>query len=163
MPQRYTIAVDNIVTMKEVGVAHIVVGEFTKSADFSDHCRGAGSIAPPDNVTISEYIRKAFVDELKMAALLSRGEQADKITLTGTIDHLSFSSIKYLNRGYWKIGLQVRSSNGKSHHVMESYEFNSGFSALTACIQTAQALLPATQNLIGKLVKSPEFRELVTP
>jgi hypothetical protein len=46
---------------------------------------------------------------------------------------------------------------------LSSYEFNSGFIADTACKQTAEAYLPAVQNLIGKLVKAPEFESLVTP
>jgi hypothetical protein len=43
----------------------------------------------------------------------------------------------------------------------EHYEFNSGFIADTACKQTAEAYLPAVQNIIGKIVKSPEFKSLV--
>jgi hypothetical protein len=40
---------------------------------------------------------------------------------------------------------------------------NGGFIADTACKQTAEAYFPAVQNLIGKLVKSPEFLALVMP
>jgi hypothetical protein len=68
-----------------------------------------------------------------------------------------------LTGGSWDIGLKVNSSNGKSVSVSEHYEFNSGFIADTACKQTAEAYLPAVQNLIGKLVKAPEFKSLVTP
>jgi hypothetical protein len=31
----------------------------------------------------------------------------------------------------------------------------------TACNQTAQALMPAVQNLVGKVVRDPAFVELV--
>ncbi len=82
---------------------------------------------------------------------------------TGVVEQLSFSSSRGLTGGIWDIGLRVNSSNGKSNFVSEHYEFNSGFDALTACKQTAEAYLPAVQNLIGKLVKSADFRGLVTP
>jgi hypothetical protein len=36
-------------------------------------------------------------------------------------------------------------------------------SGITACKQTAKAYLPAVQSLIGTLVKSPEFKELISP
>jgi hypothetical protein len=45
--------------------------------------------------------------------------------------------------------------------VNEHYEFDSGYTAETACRQTSEAFMPAVQDLIGKIVKSPEFRTLV--
>ena len=47
--------------------------------------------------------------------------------------------------------------------MAEHYEFNSGFEGGTACKQTAEAFMPAVQNLIGKIVASPDFRALVAP
>jgi hypothetical protein len=45
--------------------------------------------------------------------------------------------------------------------VSEHYEFNSGYTAETACRQTSEAFMPAVQDLIAKIVKSPDFRALV--
>lgn len=161
MPQRYSISADNNVALKTMSAGNINVGAFKGPANFDNSCRAAGPIAPPDNMSFEAYIQKALTDELKVAGKFD--EESPKITLSGVVEQLAFSSSRGLTGGSWDIGLRVLSSNGKSAFVSEHYEFNSGFVADTACKQTAEAYLPAVQNLIGKLVKSPEFVALVTP
>lgn len=161
MPQRYSISADNNVAIKALGVGNIAVGPFRDPAAFDNSCRAAGPIAPPDGVSFATYIQKALADELKVAGAYD--DKAPKVTLTGALEQLQFSSSRGLTGGTWDIGLRVDSSNGKSVFVSEHYEFNSGFIADTACKQTAEAFLPAVQDLIGKLVKGPEFKSLVTP
>jgi hypothetical protein len=161
MPQRYSINADTNVALKEMGAGNINVGSFQGPKNFDNSCRAAGPIAPPDNMSFEAYIQKALADELKVAGKFD--EKAPKVTLTGTVEQLGFSSARGLTGGSWDIGLKVNSSNGKSVSVSEHYEFNSGFIADTACKQTAEAYLPAVQNLIGKLVKAPEFKSMVTP
>lgn len=161
MPQRYNISADNNVALKAIGVGNINVGAFKGPASFDNACRGAGPIAPPDNMSFEAYVQKALADELKVAGMFD--EKTPKVTLTGVVEQLSFSSSKGLTGGEWKISLRVNSSNGKSSFVSEHYEFNSGFIADTACKQTAEAYLPTVQNLIGKLIKAPEFKSLLSP
>lgn len=161
MPQRYTISADNNVALKTLGVGNINVGSFKGPANFDNSCRAAGPIMPPDNLSFEAYIQKALADELKVAGMFD--EKTPKVTLSGMVEQLAFSSTRALTGGSWDIGLRVNSSNGKTSYVNEHYEFNSGFGAETACKQTAEAYLPAIQNLIGKLVTSPEFKELVMP
>ena len=43
----------------------------------------------------------------------------------------------------------------------EYYEFDSGFDGYTACKNTSDALMPAVQNLVAKVYKSPQFIDLV--
>ena len=160
-PQRYNISADNNVALKAIGVGNINVGSFAGPSSFDRACRGAGPIAPPDNMSFEAYIQKALADELKVAGMFD--DKAPKATLSGVVEQLSFSSSRGLTGGEWNIRLRVNSSNGKSMSVSEHYEFESGFIADTACKQTAEAYLPAVQNLIGKLVKSPEFRSLLVP
>lgn len=161
MPQRYSISADNHVTLKSIGAQNISVGTFKGPTDFDAMCRGAGPIAPPDGMSFEAYIQNALADELKVAGIFDK--QSPKVTLTGIVDQLAFSSSRGLTGGSWDIGLRVNSSNGKYILVSEHYEFNSGFNAITACKQTAEAYLPAVQNLIGKLVKSPDFKGLLMP
>jgi len=160
-PQRYNISADNNVALKAIGVGNINVGSFAGPSSFNPACRGAGPIAPPDSMTFEAYIQKALADELKVAGMFD--DKAPKTTLSGIVEQLGFSSSRGLTGGEWNIHLRVNSSNGKSMFVSEHYEFESGFIADTACKQTAEAYLPAVQNLIGKLVKSPEFRSLLVP
>jgi hypothetical protein len=160
MPQRYSISADTNVALKSIGVGHIYVGTFKGPANFDNSCRAAGPISPPDNMSFETYIQKALADELKVAGAFD--DKTPKVTLTGDVEQLAFSSSRGLTGGSWDIGLRVNSSNGKSTYVSEHYEFNSGFVADTACKQTAEAYLPAVQDLISKLVKAPEFKTLVT-
>ncbi len=161
MPQRYSINADTNVALKAIDAGNINVGLFKGPTSFDNSCRAAGPIAPPDNMSFEAYIQKALADELKVAGKFD--EKSPKITLSGTVEQLAFSSSRGLTGGSWDIGMKVSSSNGNSTFVTEHYEFNSGFIADTACKQTAEAYLPAVQNLIGKLVKAPEFKSLVTP
>ncbi|MDR2173913.1 MAG: hypothetical protein LBE32_06915 [Burkholderiales bacterium] len=159
-PPRYSISADNNMALKAIDVGNINVGEFKGPANFDNSCRAAGPIAPPDNMSFEAYIQKALADELKVAGKFD--EETPKITLSGVVEQLAFSSSRGVTGGSWDIGLRVNSSNGKSIYVSEYYEFKSGFVADTACKQTAEAYFPAVQNLIGKLVSSPEFVSLIT-
>lgn len=161
MPQRYNISADNNVALKAIGVGNINVGSFKGPTSFDNACRGAGPIAPPDNMSFEAYVQKALADELKVAGMFD--DKTPKVTLSGVVEQLSFSSSRGLTGGEWNISLRVSSSNGKSSFVSEHYEFNSGFIADTACKQTAEAYLPTIQNLIGKLINAPEFKSLLAP
>ena len=158
-PQRYSISADNNVALKAIGIGNIDVGAFSGPSSFDSACRGAGPIAPPDNMSFEAYIQKALVDELKVAGMYD--DKAPKTTLTGAVEKLSFSSSRGLTGGEWDISLRINSSNGKSLSVSEHYEFESGFVADTACKQTAEAYLPAVQDLLGKAIRAPEFKGLI--
>ena len=161
MPQRYSISADNNMALKAIGVDSINVGLIKGLAGFDNGCRSGGPISPPDNMSFEAYIQKALADELKVAGKFD--DKTPKITLSGVIEQLSFSSSRGLTGGSWDIGLRINSSNSKSIYVSEHYEFNSGFGNEASCRQTAEAYFPAVQNLIGKLVRSPGFLALVTP
>jgi hypothetical protein len=155
-PERYSVSVENVTGLRKLNGQTINVGPFTaKGAEASSiGCRAVGPIKTPDGEPFSQYVRKAFISELTMAEVYSA---AAPVTLTGTLDHLNFSSTS----GAWQMGLSVSSSNGKSLHVEESYDFSSSFFGETACNQTAQAFMPGVQDLIGKLVRDPGFKTLL--
>jgi hypothetical protein len=157
--QRYSLSADNSVTLKTMEAGNINVAAFKDPAGFDNSCRAVGPITPPDNLGFAAYIQKALTDELKVAGKFD--DKAPKVTLSGSVEKLAFSSS--MTGGSWDIGLRVNSSNGKSVNVAEHYEFSSSYVGETACKQTADAYMPAVQNLIGKLAKSPEFPALVKP
>lgn len=156
---RYAINADTNVTLKALGATNVAVGSFSGPSSFDSSCRAAGPLAPPDGMTHTEYLRKALEDELKVAGAYSAS--SPRVTLSGTVNNLEFSSSRGLTGGSWDIDLTLKSSNGKSMRAFERYEFESGFAAITACKQTAEAYMPTVQNLIGKIVRSPEFKDLV--
>jgi len=118
-------------------------------------CRGVGPIKTPDGEPFSEFIRKALVDELRIADVYST---TSRPTLTGTLNEIDFSSAT----GEWNLALTIKSSNGQSMLVTENYSFSSSYYGETACNQTAQALMPAVQNLVGKIVRSDRFISLIS-
>jgi hypothetical protein len=156
---RYAINADTNVALKSLGATGLSVGAFTGPAGFDNACRAAGPLAPPDGISHTAYIKKALEDELKVAGVYA--PDSPRITLSGLVNKLAFSSARGLTGGSWDIDLTLNSSNGKSLSVVEHYEFESGFIADTACKQTAEAYFPAVQNILGKAVRSSEFKVLV--
>lgn len=156
---RYSISADANVALKSFGLSSVAMGSFSGPPSFDSFCRGAGPLAPVDGMSHTEYIRRAFEAELKVAGI--HASQSPRIILSGSVSRLDFSSTRSLTGGAWSIDLTLTSSNGKSMSMSESYAFESGFGAETACKQTAEAFMPAVQNLIGKTVQSPVFRPLL--
>lgn len=154
---RYSINTDNVVAMRALNSKIVNVGSFsaTKPGEKEIMCRGVGPIKTPDGEPFSEFVRKAFLDELKIANVYSTNAP---VTLTGNLDAVDFTSAS----GGWSLALTVKSSNGKSLSVSENYAFTTSWNGETACNQTAQAFMPAVQNLVGKVVRSQEFLALVT-
>ena len=152
---RYSIAVDNVMALKTLNGTKLNVGVFTASEPRKSEimCRGVGPIKTSDGETFENFIRKGLVDELKLAEVYS---SSAPVTLTGNLDSIDFSSAS----GTWNLAFTVNSSNGNSLSVAENYSYTTSYYGETACNQTAQALMPAVQNLIGKIVRNAEFYRL---
>jgi hypothetical protein len=157
--QRYAISADNNVAIKALDVKGVAVGSFQPPSSFSENCRALGPLRVSDNLTHTQYIQKAFEDELKIAGAFSQA--ASRVTISGKVTRLEFNTMRALTGGSWTIDLELFSSNGNSMKVAEYYEFDSGFSAPEACRQTAEAFSRAVQNLINKTVKNQNFIALV--
>lgn len=157
--QRYAISANNNQAIKNIGVTGVGIGSFTPPVGFSSNCRALGPMQVADNMSHTDYIRHAFEDELKIAGAFASG--APRVTLTGTINKLEFSSTHHLTGGYWDIDLGLVSTNGSSMTASEHYEFDSGFTAPEACRNTAEAFSRAVQDLVGKAVMNPGFPALV--
>jgi len=155
---RYSVSTHNVVALRSLNGKVLNVGAFTATTPGQKEimCRGVGPIKTPDGEPFSDFVRKALLDELRIANAYSA---TAPVTLTGNLDSIDFSS----NSGNWNLALTVKSSNGKSMSVSESFAYTTSFYGETACNQTAQALMPAVQNLVGKVVRSQEFTSLVSP
>jgi hypothetical protein len=101
----------------------------------------------PDGETFEEFVRKALVDELKIAELYAA---AAPVVLTGRLDAIDFQSGADAT---WRIKVTLSASNGKS--------LSSSYYGETACNQTAHALMPAVQNVVSKVVRHPDFPSLM--
>jgi len=119
-------------------------------------CRAVGPIKTPDGEPFEEFIRRAFIADMSIAEVYST---AAPVTLTGRLDAIDFSS--GMTDAAWDIAMTLSSSNGKSLSTDNHYSFSGNFVGEVACNQTAQALMPAVQDLIGKIIAHPDFADLL--
>jgi hypothetical protein len=156
--QRYSIAPNNIAVLRAFRGQAVNVGPFTaaKPGRSEITCRAVGPTKTPDGEPFEEYIRKAFIADLSIAEVYST---AAPVTLTGRLDAIDFSS--GLTDAAWDIAVTISSSNGKSLAVDNHYSFSGNFVGEVACNQTAQALMPAVQDLIAKIIRHPDFAALL--
>ena len=157
--QRYSISADNNQAIKSLRTSAVGIGAFAGPSDFNANCRALGPLQVADGLSHTQYIQKAFEDELKIAGVFA--QTAPRVTLAGKVERLEFSSMRALTGGSWTIELALKSSNGKSLLVNEYYEFSSGFAAPEACRNTAEAFSRAVQDLVGKAVRDPGFASLL--
>jgi len=158
---RYAISMDSQTELKQIAVSSqgqgISVDKFTATEPGQTEiaCRAVGPIKTPDGETFEAFIREALVDQLQLAELYS--PEAPR-RVGGNLDAIDFSTAD----GIWNLTLTVTTDAGQSFTVREDYDYESSFYGETACNQTAQAFMPAVQNLIRKVVSQPVFQEMIT-
>ena len=157
-PARYSVSVDTRLTLKQYDSISVWLEALEPPEEFSANCRLMGPIQAGDGLTIPEFICDAFNDEFKFAEIYDKKQG---IKLYGRIDRIEFSSSESLTNGWWDIALTLKSPNGNVMNVDTHYTFESGFDAITACNQTAQALGSAVQDLVYKAVTDPRFESLL--
>jgi hypothetical protein len=164
---RYGLSAENVLSLKKIS-RKVNVGAFTATPPGRTEigCRSRGPVKTPDERPFEDYVRRALIDELKVAEVLA---ESGPLTLTGNLAKLDFNSMK----GEWTMDMIVTSSNGRSLTLSSVYDYKTG-SGFTyerfggqasaderACSETAQAFPRAVQVLIGKLVHHPEFAALL--
>jgi hypothetical protein len=157
--QRYAISADNNQAIRATGASGVGIQTFKGPVNFNSNCRALGPLQVADGLSHTQYIQKAFEDELKIAGAFAA--TSPRVSMGGQVTRLEFSSSRGLTGGSWDIDLVLDSSNGKRLEVSEHYEFNSGFAANEACRNTAEAYSRAVQNLVGKAVRANGFADLI--
>lgn len=143
---RYSILADNNVAIKGLGVGGIGVGSFTPPSTFDANCRAVGALQISDNLTHTQYIQKAFEDELKVAGAFAQA--SPRITLTGQIPRMEFSSTRALTGGSWAIDLVLTSSNARTFT-----EFLKLARARPGSLNYSAIGPGATQHFAGEMLK----------
>src|SRR5262245_14942793 len=81
---RYGVSVENAKALKDYRGQTVKVGTFTaKESRIEISCRPVGPITTPDNQPFEDYVRRALIDELTVADLLSDNAP---VTLTGSLN-----------------------------------------------------------------------------
>lgn len=157
---RYSPQVGNLEVLRKVGSKPVGVAAFssTQKADDGQNvsilkCRGA-PISPPDNATYAKYVQNALINELQMGSLY---DSSSPRQLSGNLDFIDLDSIN----GNWRIQLTVKSNNGAQYTVEDRYKFRSNVVGDFACNQTSNALMPAVQNIISKVIQHAQFSSLL--
>lgn len=159
-PASYANYGDNTFVLRKFTGAKVRVTSMNDLSKFDSGCRMAGPIKTAGNRPLAEFIRDSLNDELKFANLYS--DEPGSTELSATLNSGEFSSMTGLTRGYWTFSLQLaNAANGKSLTATSRYDFDSGFDAMTACMNTSNALTPAVQRLIYKTVSDPGFPDLI--
>lgn len=158
-PARYAASADNNQALRKYEGNKVQLAQLNPPASYSSNCRLMGPIQAADGQSIPEFIRKAFNDEFKFANIYSDSGTS----LQGAMSKIEFSSTSGLTNGWWELAISLRSPNGRTLEKSSRTEFKSGFDAITACNQTAQALGGAVQDLIHATVTDPGFAALLEP
>jgi hypothetical protein len=159
-PASYANYGDNTFALRKLTGAKVRIVSMADLSKFDSGCRMAGPIKTAGNRPLAEFIRDSMNDEFKFAGIYS--DDPGAIELSATLNSGEFSSMTGLTRGYWTFSLQLaNSAYGKSLTAISRYDFDSGFDAMTACMNTSNALTPAVQRLIYKAVSGPDFTALV--
>jgi hypothetical protein len=105
---------------------------------------------------LQKYIEDALSVELEMGNMLDPKSQ---VKIGGYIEELYGSTT--LGNAYWEFKVKVTSSNGKSFDVASRYDYESSFTAYSACSEMQRSYMPAVQQLVNKIVTDPGFKTLL--
>ncbi|SDE22217.1 hypothetical protein [Paraburkholderia lycopersici] len=144
------IAIQQHLQSKKVSVADI---ELAPGVDESPLCRLNGPVKVAPGKTIPQYVKEAFQEELFMA----QAYDVKGAAIEGRIEELSFSSVSPAN---WTIKMLVKSANSPGYEVSVKYQFDTSWTAMSACKNVADAFGPAVQSLLRQVVTNPQFAAL---
>lgn len=136
----------------------VTIGNFAANGfDYKAmRCRGLVFITCPDDMTFADYIRNAFIAELKAARLYA---PKAPVALTVNLKNVDFSSLT----GEWVLDAAVTSSNGKSISVQDTFPFDANLIGVSSCSHAAQSFRPAVQKFITGIIRHKDFPSLVRP
>ena len=112
-------------------------------------CRGVGPVKSASSGTFGQYIKDAIIAEMSIAEVYL--EQSD-IQIELDFSKFDFTSTS----GEWEMAANVR-VRGLEFPVSIKHSFSPSWFGETACDQTAQAMMPAVQEFVYRLVSNQQF------
>lgn len=119
-------------------------------------CRLATPVGTPDGMTFAKYVEDALAVELEMGDML---DPKSAVVLSGSLENVYGSTV--LGNAYWEHTLKLTSSNGKTLEKSSRYDYESSFTAYSACSEMQRSYLPAVQKLVNDVITDPRFKELI--
>jgi len=118
-------------------------------------CRLLGDVDVGNGLSIPEYIKSAFEEELFAAGRLDYNSQAQ---IEMKVEHVKFSTV---SPAYWEISLKVSSNNDSGYSITSKSQFSTSFNAYSACKNASAAFGPAVQSALKEVVSHPNFVRLM--
>jgi ABC-type uncharacterized transport system auxiliary subunit len=153
----YKVSTDNVIAIQSaLRGKKVTLGNFNLAPAVSEQvgCRLAGDVVVAPGKTPHDYIKEAFKDELFAAQVYQPGAP---VTIDGQIEEFGFSSV---SPAHWLLKLHVRSNVSEGYTVEVNYDFDTSWTAYSACKNVADAFGPAVSQLIHEVVANPNFAEL---
>lgn len=148
----------NIMQLKGISEgSKITTAKFSDSGNEETKvmCRLATPIGTPNGETFYSYIQDALTQELMLA---DKYDTKSNNTLTANLDDIYGSTT--LGNAYWEFKMTVKSSNGVSYKTESRYDYESSFSAVSACSEMQRSFVPAVQKLNNDIIMNPKFTSL---
>ena len=156
----YSVKTSNIMYLKNMdNETKVSTDDFTDSGNNESTlmCRLATPIGTPKGETFISYIQDALTQELMLA---DKYDAKSDIKLSVNLDDIYGSTV--IGNAYWEFKVTVKSSNGNSYKVTSRYDYESSFSAYSACSEMQRSFVPAVQKLNYDIIKNPKFASLLT-
>jgi len=152
----YSVSTDNLVALKSLSknTKSVNIGNFTDSGrnERSTMCRLATPIGTPQGETFASYIQNALKKELLISDMYN---PSSSTTISANLDKVYGSTT--MGNAYWSFDMTLKSSNGQTYKVTSKYDYESSFTAMSACSEMQRSYPLAVQKLIGKIIKNPKF------
>ena len=156
----YAISSDNMIALKSLSKNRkgVNIDEFTDSGRKESRlmCRLATPVGTSKGETFASYIQNAFKQEMMISDMY---DNDSNIIISANLDDIYGSTT--LGNAYWEFNITVKSSNGNSYKVNTRYDYESSFSAYSACSEMQRSFVPAVQKLIGNIIKNLSFKTLI--
>jgi hypothetical protein len=145
VPQ-YAVSVPQVEAIRASSAA-IALGTFTGEQK-SVSCR-ATDIVTPTGGNFADYIHDALRDELTLAGIAP----ANAVPLSGILQNIDASC--GMSDGLWTIAVQIVAGNSAPVTITVSHKFEGAFIGLTVYNNALAAFVPAVQDLLDAILKSP--------
>lgn len=156
----YSVSTENILVLKDIAKLDkkISIGNFTDSGREESKlmCRLSTPIGTPKGETFATYIKNAFEKELLISGMYDKNSQ---IKISANLNEVYGSTV--LGNAYWSFDITLKSSNGKKMNIKSRYDYESSFSAVSACSEMQRSFPLAVQKLIKDIINNPKFKELI--
>lgn len=155
--QNYGVSADNISSLNKLQSntkTKIKSVEFTSYSPGRSRmgCRAAGPISTPNGEPFDQYIKEAFIDELKIANLYDPNKG---IEVKGHLKKIATGS--GIGNARWVIHVDYSSPGKETFSVNIEHKTRSSWLADKACLELAHGLGPAVQKLLKETFSNPEF------